>query len=75
MLTAGAKTVVTTGFLTTGTTMGAEAGLACGPLTDICVPAGATSGAWIGHELGGMLDEKFEKWGVWDWIHNLANRD
>ncbi|MFD9048180.1 hypothetical protein [Streptomyces zaomyceticus] len=46
-----------------GAAIGADAGLACGPLAWTCVPAGAAGGAWVGGEPGTMTDEQLDEWG------------
>jgi hypothetical protein len=75
LITAAGKSVVQGGLATGGALIGAEAGLACGPLAPVCIPAGAAGGARIGGELGGMLDEQLDEWGFWEWTGGIANED
>ncbi|WP_234322209.1 DNRLRE domain-containing protein [Streptomyces sp. NRRL B-24720] len=75
LITAGGKAVLTGGLTAGGTAIGAEAGLACGPLAPVCVPAGAAGGAWVGDQLGELADGKLEDWGFWDWTDGLTDND
>jgi RHS repeat-associated protein len=75
LITAGGKALLTGGLTAGGAAVGAEAGLACGPLAPVCVPAGAAGGGWIGTEVGGLADSKLEEWGFWEWTDGLTKHD
>ncbi|MGR4880792.1 DNRLRE domain-containing protein [Streptomyces sp. LARHCF249] len=75
LITAGLKAGLKGGLAAAGGSIGAYAGIACGPLAWICIPAGVAGGAWIGSELGTMADESLDEAGFWDWTDGVTKED